>query len=152
MKQLTGFPAIMLLCAGTSTAVLIPAPAQAQQVQGPRLGVAPTPPAPRTAMPIAIRPVTVVRRAVVVGSYPVTTFTPAAAQQTAANAAPRNTYLTGPGQWVPADAYAQAIALHSQPGDSAPSPAAASGHWDWQRVSMAELVEMSRRNRAAREK
>jgi hypothetical protein len=59
-------------------------------------------------------------------------------------------YLTGPGQWVPAGAQAEAMALQWEPGFTRATAAAASGHWDWKRASLAELVALSRQNKASR--
>ena len=59
-------------------------------------------------------------------------------------------YMIGPGQWVPSGTAASEIAMEWQPGDSRATPAAASGHWDWKRTSLAELVELSRRNKSSR--
>lgn len=61
----------------------------------------------------------------------------------------RGPYLSGPGQWVPSAQQADAMALSGEPGDTRATPAAASGHWDWKRTSLAELVEISRRNKAS---
>jgi len=63
----------------------------------------------------------------------------------------RGPYLTGPGQWVPTGQQADALALQREPGDTRATPAAASGHWNWKRASLADLVELSRRNKSSRD-
>jgi hypothetical protein len=62
----------------------------------------------------------------------------------------RGPYLVGTGQWVPEGAQKDVFAFQAEPGYTMATPAAASGHWDWKRASLADLVELSRRNKAAR--
>ncbi len=118
----------------------------AAQAQSPaRYGLAPAISAPPRVLP-APQPLILVR------SHPVYVgagnYRPASTPP--GNASARGPYLTGPGQWAPNGPVADTMALPLEPGDSRATPAAASGHWDWKRVSLAELVELSRRNKAAR--
>ena len=140
------------LQAAAVLACALPTGALAQQ-QGPRYGLAPpAPPATASALASASVP-TVIRQPVfVVRPHPVVIARPAISPSAASPAAPaaRGPYVTGPGQWTPEAARLDVLALQSEPGYSPPTPAAASAHWNWQRVSMADLVEMSRRNKAAR--
>ena len=59
-------------------------------------------------------------------------------------------YLVGPGQWVPEGTQVEMLSMQSDPGVTRATPASASAHWDWQRTSPGDLVEMSRRNKASR--
>lgn len=135
LKQLAALPALVcLLCAG----------AQAQQ--GARYGLAPA----ASHRPIVTQ---VSPSRVLIRSYPVYVGATTYRSAPVASGAPpaRGPYLTGPGQWVPGAQQADAMALLGEPGDTRATPAAASGHWDWKRTSLAELVEISRRNKASRE-
>ncbi len=116
--------------------------------QGPRFGVAPPAPAPQL-MPVPRR-VVVIRPAVLISPYAQAGSHYHSPNSTSTRNATlvRGPYMVGSGQWVPSGVPANALALQWQPGDTMPSAAAASGHWDWQRVDMATLVEMSRRNQA----
>ena len=117
--------------------------AQAQQL--PRRGLASAVPAPPVSIPLA-PPLTLIR------SHPVYIHSAPYFSTAAPGSAPtaRGPYLIGPGQWVPAGQQADAMAMQWEPGDTMATPAAPSGHWDWKRASLAELVELSRRNKASR--
>ena len=114
---------------------------------GPRFGLAP---ATSTASPAtAIR---AIQPTVLIRSHPV--YYPRSQSYGATRNVPATggPYVTGPGQWVPAGAQLDVIRFETEPGYTAATPASASGHWDWRRATMADLVELSRRNKAGRDK
>ena len=130
------------------SAALLPlallASAAAWSQQGPGYGIARTVAAPPS-QPVS-QPLVLIR------SHPVylgSTYRRTSVSTGSASGS-RGPYMVGSGQWVPAGAQADALLLMTEPGDTMATPAAASGHWDWRRATMADLVEMSRRNKASR--
>jgi hypothetical protein len=111
---------------------------------GLRFGIAPSASTATVAVPMTSRPLVLIR------SHPV--YYPASQNQGAPRTVPATggPYVTGRGQWVPTGAQLDVIRFETEPGYTAATPASASGHWDWRRATMADLVELSRRNKAAR--
>ena len=139
----------------------------AQAQQGPRFGLAPAVAAPVAAMvPIArtasgVRPLVLIRSQSIYypshfgNSYSGIQYSgnthsgnPYYAQRISPPA--QAPYLVGPGQWVPEGTQVEMLSMQSDPGVTRATPASASAHWDWQRTSPGDLVEMSRRNKASR--
>ena len=114
---------------------------------GPRIRLAsPTPRAPSAASIRAVQP------AVLIPSRAVYSPRSRGVSQGTFRNVPATTgpYVTGPGQWVPTGAQLEVFRFEAEPGYTVATPASASGHWDWKRATLADLVELSRRNKAAR--
>ena len=119
----------------------------AQAQQGPRYGLAGAVAAPPVPVPM---PQPQPQPRILIRSHPIYVgsgwYAPVSVPNSSSR--PSGPYLTGPGQWVPTGAQAEAPALQWEPGYTRATAAAASGHWDWKRATLAELVELSRQNKA----